>query len=72
MAYNNNRPLKLLVTIQNKWTNSNRTIVLSKFTDVQLAHKFAYYNHTTKLEDIVSIVDNKKKTLFTLRRGFTR
>lgn len=68
--YNNST--KYLITIKNKWTNSERRLTVSKINDVQLAHKYAYYNHTSNLEDIVSIVDNRKNTVFTLRGGFRK
>lgn len=61
---------KFIVTIKNKWTNSTRIVTVSKYENAQLVHKYAYYNHTNNLEDIVSIVDNRKNTVFTLRGGF--
>jgi len=63
---------KLVVTIKNKWTNSSRFVVLNNFTDIQQAHKFAYYKHTNNLEDIVSISDKYKNTYFTLKGGFRK
>lgn len=63
---------KLVVTIKNKWTNSSRIVMLKNFTDIQKAHKYAYYNHTSNLEDIVSISDQYKNNLFTLKGGFRR
>lgn len=65
-------PKKLVVTIKNKWTNSSRIVMLNKFTDIQTAHKFAYYNHTSNLEDIECIEDQYKNKLFTLKGGFRR
>lgn len=68
--YNNGT--KFVVTIKNKWTNSERRVIVSKYRDVQSAHKFAYYNYTNNLEDITSIVDPRKNVVFTLRGGFRR
>lgn len=65
-------PRKFVVTIKNKWTNSSRIVSVSKFSDVQLAHKFAYYKHTNNLEDIVSITDQHKNIYFTIKAGFKR
>ena len=65
-------PRKFVVTIKNKWTNSSRVVTVSKFSDVQLAHKFAYYNYTTNLEDIISISDQHKNVYFTIKSGFKR
>lgn len=67
-----NNPRKLLVTIKNKWTNSTRIVALNNFSDVQLAHKYAYYKFTTNLEDIVKITDNSNNRLFSLKSGFYR
>jgi len=63
---------KFVVTVKNKWTNSERRVIVSKYNDAQLAHKYAYYQHTSNLEDIVSIVNPRKQTVFTLRGGFRR
>lgn len=65
-------PKKLVVNIKNKWTNSSRVVMLKNFADIQQAHKYAYYRHTNNLEDIVSITDQYKNSLFTLKGGFRR
>ena len=67
----NNRT-KFVITIKNKWTNSSIVVTISKFNDVRVAQKYAYYNHTSNLEDIVCITDQRKDTVFTLRGGFRR
>lgn len=72
MAKKRNVPRKLLLTIKNKWTNSSRVVALNNFSDVQLAHKYAYYKYTTNLEDIVSITDSSQNRLFSLKSGFYR
>lgn len=63
---------KYIVTIKNKWTNSSRVVMINSTDDVQKAHKYAYYNHTNNLEEIVSMADHRKNLLFTLRGGFKR
>lgn len=63
---------KYLVTIKNKWTNSSRIVMINSTDDVQHAHKYAYYRHTNNLEEIVSMTDHRKHTVFTLRGGFRR
>ena len=63
---------KYIVTIKNKWTNSSRVVMIKSADDVQRAHKYAYYNHTNNLEEIVSMTDSRKNTVFTLRGGFRR
>lgn len=65
-------PRKLVVTIKNKWTNSSKIVTINKFSDVRLAHKFAYYKFTTNLEEIVSITDQYSNKLFTFKSGFRR
>jgi hypothetical protein len=65
-------PRRFVVTIKNKWTNSSRVVSVSKFSDVQLAHKFAYYNYTNNLEDIVLITDQHKNIHFSIKAGFKR
>lgn len=72
MARKNSYPRKLLITIKNKWTNNKRVVALDNFSDVQSAHKYAYYKYTSNLEDIVLITDNKNQKLFTLKTGFSR
>lgn len=61
---------KIFFNIKNKWTNSTRTVTMSNCEDIREAHKYAYYKHTSNLEDIVSITDSRKKPLFCLYRGF--
>lgn len=67
-----NRGNKYLITIKNKWTNSTRVVTVNHTENVQQVHKYAYYKHTTNLEDITSIVDYRKENVFTLRGGFRR
>lgn len=72
MVKRKNFPRKLLITIKNKWTNSKRVVALDNFSDVQLAHKYAYYKYTSNLEDIVMITDSSNYKLFTLKYGFNK
>ncbi len=73
MNYNHNNGNRYIVTIKNKWTNSSRAVALTdRDGNAQQLHKYAYYNHTSNLEDIVCITDHRKRTVFTLRGGFRK
>ena len=66
-----NQPTKTyIVKIKNKWTNSSKTVKVSKFNDPRLAHKYAYYTFTTNLEEITEMVDRSGRKVFSYKHGF--
>lgn len=70
MSRRNNVPTKYLIKIKNKWTNSTKSVKVSRFSDPREAHKFAYYNYTTNLEEITEMVDPRGRKVFNVRHGF--
>lgn len=66
----NNNTKTFIVSIKNKWTNSTKTVKVSKFADQREAHKFAYYKYTNNLEEIMEMTDRSGRKVFSYKHGF--
>ena len=59
------------VTIRNLYNSENRVIRVEGI-DPMTAHKTAYMKRTTRDEEILTMIDDRERVVFDLRKGFLR